>query len=147
MLLLAAQRFLNVSQYLFPRSIYRINNYLITEPPIPRSPCSPSPCAENSLCTEQNGLARCTCIPPYIGNPYAGGCRPECIINSDCPSNLACITQHCRNPCQGLCGTNAECTVVNHVPVCTCLQNYEGDPFTSCRLEPVIGKDIGVIIV
>lgn len=101
----------------------------------PIDPCNPSPCGDNSQCSIHNGAARCTCIPPYIGNPYAGGCRPECTINSDCPSHLACLAQHCRDPCQGLCGINAECSIVNHVPVCSCARGLIGDPFTSCRRD------------
>jgi hypothetical protein len=26
---------------------------------------------------------------------------------------------------------------MNHVPTCTCIQGYIGDPFTSCRLKPI----------
>lgn len=99
----------------------------------PPTPCNPSPCGENTICTVVNDVARCSCIPPNIGNPYAGGCRPECTMNPDCPNNLACLSNHCRDPCRDLCGLNAECTVTNHVPVCTCFNNYEGDPFSSCR--------------
>lgn len=117
-----------------------IGCYKIIEPPVPRDPCNPSPCGENAQCIVNDGIARCNCIPPYIGNPYAGGCRPECTINPDCPSHLACLAQHCRDPCQGTCGVNAECTVVNHVPVCTCVRGFIGDPFTSCRQQPVTRK-------
>lgn len=102
---------------------------------MPKSPCVPSPCGENAQCQEHNGAARCSCIPPYIGNPYVGGCRPECVINPDCATHLACINQHCRDPCQGLCGINAECYVINHVPSCSCSTGYRGDPFTSCRRD------------
>lgn len=109
-------------------------------PPDPVNPCNPSPCAENSKCTNSGQIARCTCIPPYIGNPYVGGCRPECTMNSDCPSHLACLSQHCRNPCEGLCGIKADCSVVNHVPVCTCARGLIGDPFTACRERPVQRK-------
>jgi len=105
------------------------------KPPLPPDPCNPSPCGENAQCTARDGAARCTCIPPYKGNPYVS-CQPECVINSDCPSHLACVAQNCRNPCQGVCGVNAECDVVNHVPVCSCLQGFTGDPFQSCRQEP-----------
>lgn len=90
---------------------------------------------ENAECTERNGVARCTCIPPYIGDAYTTGCRPECVFNADCPSNLACIKQYCRDPCRGVCGQNAECSVVNHIPVCTCERGYQGDPFTGCRMS------------
>nr|1OIG_A Chain A, Dumpy, isoform Y len=24
--------------------------------------------------------------------------RPECVLNSDCPSNQACVNQKCRDP-------------------------------------------------
>lgn len=102
---------------------------------VPDEPCNPSPCGENSQCTVQNGIAKCSCIPPYIGDPYTAGCRPECVYNSDCSSGLACIHQHCRNPCPGVCGTNAECVVVNHIPVCTCESGYTGDPFSGCRVQ------------
>lgn len=107
-----------------------------------RNPCSPSPCGENAECTERNGVARCTCIPPYIGDAYTTGCRPECVFNADCPSNLACIKQYCRDPCRGVCGQNAECSVVNHIPVCTCERGYQGDPFTGCRLSKFIPPSI-----
>ena len=107
-----------------------------------KDPCNPSPCGENAQCTERNGVVKCTCIPPYIGDPYKTGCRPECLYNSDCPSNYACIKQHCRDPCPGVCGTNAECSIVNHMPVCTCLNGYQGDPFTGCRLAAPACKNI-----
>lgn len=100
----------------------------------------PSPCGENSQCVSQNGIAKCTCIPPYIGDAYGAGCRPECQYNADCVSGMACIRQHCRDPCRGVCGQNAKCYVVNHIPVCTCETNYEGDPFSGCRPIPTLRK-------
>lgn len=87
------------------------------------------------MCSERNGEARCSCIEPYIGDPYTTGCRPECVYNAECPSSLACIKQHCRDPCVGTCGSNAECAVVNHIPACSCVRGYEGDPFTGCKRE------------
>lgn len=59
-------------------------------------------------------------------------------MNTDCPSNLACITEKCKDPCPGSCGFNAECRVQNHIPICTCIQGYTGDPFTQCqpKIEP-----------
>lgn len=99
------------------------------------NPCYANPCGENAICQERNGLAKCTCIEPYIGDPYTTGCRPECVLNSECPSQLACIKQHCRDPCAGTCGSNAECSVVNHLPVCSCIHGYIGDPFTGCKKD------------
>jgi hypothetical protein len=101
-------------------------------PPQQRDVCYPSPCGENAQCTENNGAYKCSCIPPYIGNPYTT-CRPECILNSECSNRLACINQHCRDPCVGICGTNAVCEVANHAAVCSCQRGYTGDPFVSCR--------------
>jgi hypothetical protein len=98
------------------------------------SPCSPSPCGSNANCREQNGAGACSCIEDHIGNPYEG-CRPECILNSDCPSNLACISKKCKDPCPGTCGLNALCQVVNHLPSCTCLSGYSGDPFRQCSFR------------
>lgn len=73
------------------------------------------------------------CLPNYVGNPYEG-CRPECILNSDCPPNLACIQSQCKDPCPGTCGINAVCEVVKNLPACTCLPGYNGDPFRYCTL-------------
>ena len=99
------------------------------------SPCIPNPCGTNAECREQNGAGACTCLPDYVGNPYEG-CRPECVLNSDCASNKACIRNKCEDPCPGTCGQNAECQVVNHLPSCTCIIGYTGDPFRYCHIEP-----------
>ena len=98
-----------------------------------RTPCIPSPCGSNAVCKEQNGAGSCTCLSEYIGNPYEG-CRPECTVNSDCISSLACIRSKCQNPCPGTCGSNTECQVINHIPMCTCVSGYTGDPFRYCSL-------------
>ena len=97
------------------------------------TPCIPSPCGSNAICREQNGAGACSCVDEYIGNPYEG-CRPECVLNSDCPSNLACISNKCQDPCPGTCGQNAVCQVVNHLPSCTCFSGYTGDPFRYCNV-------------
>lgn len=95
------------------------------------TPCSPSPCGSNALCKEKANAGSCSCLEGYIGNPYEG-CRPECVINTDCPSNKACINNKCKDPCPGSCSNNAVCQVVNHLPLCTCLNGYTGDPFKYC---------------
>ena len=104
------------------------------------SPCTPSPCGFNAICKEQNGVGSCICSPDYIGNPYEG-CRPECVIDTDCPSALSCIRSKCQDPCPGTCGTNAECRVINHRPACTCIQGYSGNPFQYCTLMREIGTE------
>lgn len=97
------------------------------------TPCSPSPCGSNAFCREQNGAGACQCLPEYEGNPYEG-CRPECVLNSDCQSNRACIRNKCADPCPGSCGQNAVCQVINHLPSCTCNYGYTGDPYHTCSI-------------
>lgn len=105
------------------------------------TPCTPSPCGANAVCKEQNGAGSCTCLPDYIGNPYEG-CRPECVINSDCSADKTCLRSKCQNPCPGTCGQNAICQVVNHLPMCTCQPSYTGDPFTYCSPDVTSKKNI-----
>lgn len=69
-------------------------------------PCYPSPCGPNSQCREINGQGVCSCIQGFIGSPPS--CRPECVINSECPLNEACINQKCIDPCPGSCGQSGE---------------------------------------
>lgn len=102
-----------------------------------RDPCIPSPCGMNSICRNVGTQAACSCSPGYLGNPP--NCRPECVTNQDCISSLSCINEKCTDPCPGSCGQNARCSVFNHVAVCTCLDGYKGDPFTSCVLKPQLG--------
>ena len=99
-------------------------------------PCNPSPCGSNAVCQNRNRAAACQCIPEYFGDPYVA-CRPECVVNSDCPSNKACQRNKCIDPCPGTCGINAQCQVRSHIPICTCNTGYIGDPFTECRLKPL----------
>ena len=94
-------------------------------------PCVPNPCGPNSHPPRISGSrCQCTCLPGMIGSPP--NCRPECVINSECPSDKACINRKCQDPCPGLCGVNAYCSVRNHVPICICNQGYIGDPFSTC---------------
>lgn len=99
------------------------------------NPCVPSPCGSNAICKERNGAGSCSCLPEYLGNPYEG-CRPECVLNSDCPSNKACVRNKCQDPCPGTCGQNANCQVINHLPSCTCAPGFTGNPFTYCSPIP-----------
>ena len=95
-------------------------------------PCDPNPCGPNSNPPRVIGeRCQCSCLPEMIGSPP--NCRPECVVNSDCPSDKACINRKCQDPCPGLCGINAYCSVRNHVPICICNQGFIGDPFSQCR--------------
>lgn len=82
------------------------------------------------MCREVNGHAVCSCNVGYIGAPPM--CRPECVVSSECSQDKSCVSQKCVDPCPGTCGVNAQCRVVNHNPICSCLTGYTGDPFIRC---------------
>lgn len=103
------------------------------------NPCYPSPCGSNAHCRVVKSYALCECLPEYRGNPYES-CRPECLVNSDCPMNKACIRNKCQDPCPGTCGLGAICSVSNHIPICSCPAGYSGDAFRQCSIIPVQGK-------
>lgn len=98
-----------------------------TAEPTVVDPCASSPCGPNAQCND--GV--CTCLAEYQGDPYIG-CRPECVLNTDCPQNRACVRNKCVNPCPGICGRNAECLVYNHIPMCTCPSGMIGNAFVQC---------------
>lgn len=105
----------------------------VTSPSV-TNPCQPSPCGPNSICRENNGQAVCTCLPEYLGSPP--GCRPECAVSAECPSDRVCVNQKCTDPCPDPCGRNAVCRVINHSPICSCQQGFTGDAFTICFSAP-----------
>lgn len=97
-------------------------------------PCVPSPCGPNSQCRVVGTQAACSCLANYIGR--APNCRPECTINAECPSNLACQNERCKDPCPGSCGPFTTCMVIKHASVCQCVSGFTGDPFTGCSIIP-----------
>lgn len=90
----------------------------------PVDPCYPSPCTQNGICREVNGIASCS--------------YPECVQNEDCPTSKACFNQKCGDPCNAACGVNALCNVINHKAVCSCPRGFDGSPFVQCSqyVEP-----------
>lgn len=101
---------------------------------ISENPCVPSPCGPNSQCRVVGNTPACSCLPNYIGR--APNCRPECTINAECPGNLACQNERCKDPCPGSCGPSATCVVIKHAPVCECITGFTGDPFSGCNPIP-----------
>lgn len=101
--------------------------------PIVSDPCNPTPCGPNAQC--DNGI--CTCLPEFQGDPYRG-CRPECVLNGDCLKTKACLRNKCVDPCIQTCGQNAVCSVINHIPMCTCIVGYAGNAFVLCNKIPGI---------
>lgn len=117
---------------------YLVHVHYFLERPLPEAPsgnpCVPSPCGLNSQCRVVGNTPACSCLPNYIGR--APNCRPECSINAECPGNLACVNERCKDPCPGSCGVHANCVVNKHAPVCSCITGYSGDPFAGCSLIP-----------
>ena len=65
-----------------------------------------------------------------------------CEADEECPLDKACHNTLCVNPCQ--CGINAECTVINHKPLCYCPPGYSGNPEVECqkrKLKNVLLKE------
>ena len=85
-------------------------------------------CAPTAICKVINHDGSCFCPPGFVGDPFvlctlkpeAVGEEPdpECRVDSECPSGLACIDQRCQNPCYTLnpCDSSAVCSVVDTVP-------------------------------
>lgn len=86
----------------FVRCVGRQHDELVPER---INPCSPSPCGNFAECRPVGDSPSCSCLPNYFGKPP--NCRPECVVNSDCPSDKSCIAERCRNPCEGSCGFNS----------------------------------------
>lgn len=125
---------LPVGHFIFNRNIKFAAPQPTIATPVRVNPCLPSPCGLNSECRDVGGSPSCSCKFGYMGSPP--NCRPECVINSECSYNKACIRGKCADPCQGSCGTNAECAVFNHTPMCTCPEGFTGDPFSNCYPKP-----------
>jgi len=62
-----------------------------------------------------------------------------CQRDADCPSQQACYSGDCKNPCkeERPCVANAECTVISSLPrrtmVCTCRDGFKGQGDTKCE--------------
>lgn len=107
-----------------------------------KNPCDPNPCGPNSQCKEVNEQAVCSCLIQFVGSPP--NCRPECVVSSECPQHQACINNKCADPCPGSCGLNTNCQVINHSPICSCVQGFTGDPFSRCLPLPRKHPEISI---
>ncbi|XP_054258273.1 low-density lipoprotein receptor-related protein 1B-like [Macrosteles quadrilineatus] len=88
-------------------------------------PCD-SVCGLNTICVVHEGAPVCSCKTGYKGDPFTE-CKPQnagCTDDSMCPSDKICIGRKCLDPCLDYCGLNTMCRVVNHRPVCACLNGF-----------------------
>ncbi len=117
-------------------------NRQCVDPCVYQSDCAPS----NAECFVMDHRPHCRCLPGFIGDPRvrcerpAPEVQPECRVDSDCPSGLACINERCQNPCTVLspCHPSAICRVINTVPVrtmiCECPPGLIGDGYSQCGM-------------
>ena len=68
-----------------------------------------------------------------------------CTTNDDCRQTEACFNRDCVDPCN--CGTNAQCFVANHKPVCFCPEGYTGNPEVECVKGRTIGLGMEMMIL
>lgn len=55
---------------------------------------------------------------------------------NNCIFSFLGVNHRCTDPCAiGICGTDADCHVVNHKPLCECPENHSGDPYVECILN------------
>ena len=73
----------------------------------------------------EQGKFECTLIVFLLAVVVVG-----CQTNDDCPQTEACNNRDCVDPCN--CGTNAQCYVNNHKPVCYCPVGFTGNPEVAC---------------
>lgn len=96
-------------------------------------PCNKVQCGVNAICQDVGEQAICTCPPDFNGDPTIE-CKPECLMNSECAPNEACINRKCLDPClqNNVCGINAVCLCSDHTVSCICPDGYMGDPQIQC---------------
>ncbi|GLH00239.1 Neurogenic locus Notch protein, partial [Gryllus bimaculatus] len=109
---------------------------------------NPCVCAPNALCSVAAHRPTCRCPPGYTGNPNTlcvlapTPPPPQCTMDADCASKLACFSGKCKNPCVETkpCTANAECIVVDTLPLrtmsCQCLPGFVGDADVECKPAP-----------
>ena len=69
--------------------------------------------------------------------------EPECRVDADCPSRMACINEECQNPCRvaNPCSPSQECIVIDTLPIrtvsCVCPQGSVSGSNGECRTVEV----------
>lgn len=85
------------------------------------SPCHSQPCGANTMCTEWNGPAVCSCLPGYVGDPFTV-CEDK---KEDVDQKPRCY------PAQ--CGRNEECRIgEDGTDGCRCKPGYRGSISFGC---------------
>lgn len=98
------------------------------------NPCEDNVCGENAVCTTVDHTITCDCAPHSRGDPFTKCTKMECEDKNECSRSKTCVDFKCVDPCTvgNVCGTNAECSTVNHVGVCSCPTGTTGNPQLGC---------------
>ena len=121
--------------------------------------CLRNPCAVGATCTAQNHREICACNPPLTGDGYTQ-CRepptvrpePECRIDEDCPSRMACIAETCQNPCRvaNPCTGSQKCQVTDTLPTrtvsCVCPQGFVFGSNGDCKQGMILENKLIAVI-
>ena len=117
-------------------------NTQCVDPCIYEDPCSPS-----AECVNIDHEPKCRCPAGFTGDPKIRCVpiyEPECRIDSDCPSQQACLNEQCANPCTTLqpCHESAMCKVIDTEPlrtmICICPDGMVVEEGGVCELVPPI---------
>jgi hypothetical protein len=109
-------------------------NGVCRDPCVAIQPCDPSATCR-ALPTVPLRTMICVCPDGHITTP-GGTCgkipviSDLCLSDDDCPDDKACVNSVCRDPCD--CGPNSACRVVDHKPVCSCVDGFAGTPELGC---------------
>lgn len=104
------------------------------------NPCTDASCEEPAQCRVFEHKPHCICPPGFRSTD--SGCEeermPQCASDIDCPSGSACLNAKCVDPCRhpSPCGPNAECKVIDTLPVrtmtCECKPGFSGNALVEC---------------
>lgn len=108
-----------------------------------------NPCTQQNVCSKEQTcsvldslplrILVCKC-PPETVSDERGNCKPisreapACTSDFECPRDTdVCRNDNCVPACRVTeCGSNAQCTASNHRAVCTCPDQYKGNPYVGC---------------
>ena len=89
-------------------------------------PCSRFTCDSNKKCSVSGHKPVCQCkyslVVSQAGALTCPDRQVQCRSDDECPSNQACQSARCVNPCDKpqLCGAGKECQVLEHKAFCMC---------------------------
>ena len=91
-------------------------------------------CGRGAVCSVVDHSPFCSCPARTTGDARSECKTLQCIENNDCDSGKSCVKNQCVDVCRldGVCGGNAQCTTINHTPLCSCAPGHTGDPTVGC---------------